>query len=115
MFPEPKLSSSQTIPESDDDGRGELVTCTHPSMTVAFVGTVNPSTTVGVPSLFIIDGPDQLETPANETGDIIISSVIAIASLPRSLGMLRLRVISVMNQSTTKTFWGISTGATGGN
>ena len=88
MFPEPKLSSSQTIPESEDEGSGELVTCTHPSMTVAFVGTVNPSTTVGVPSLLIIDGPDQLETPAYETGDSTISSVIAIASLARSLGML---------------------------
>ena len=52
------------------------------------MGTVNPSTTVGVPSLLIIDGPDQLETPAYETGDSTISSVIAIASLARSLGML---------------------------
>ena len=56
-------------------------------MTVAFVGTVNPSTTVGVPSLLIIDGPDQWEIPAYETGDSTISSVIAIDSLARSLGM----------------------------
>ena len=68
-------------------------------MTVAFVGTVNPSTTVGVPSLLIIEGPDQLETPAYEIGDITIRSVIAIASLPRSLGILGLWVMLVMNQS----------------
>ena len=76
---------------------------------------MNPSTTVGVPSLLIIDGPDQLETPAYETGDSTISSVIAIASLARSLGMLWLWVGSVMNQSATKTCGGISNGATGGN
>ena len=99
MLPEPKLSSSQTIPESEEEGSGELVTCTHPSMTVAFVGTVNPSTTVGVPSLLIIEGPDQLETPAYEIGDITIRSVIAIASLPRSLGIPGLWVMLVMNQS----------------
>ena len=67
---------------------------------VEFVGTVNPSTTVGLPSLLIIEGPDQFETPAYEIGDIIIRRVIAIASLARSLDILSLYIVSVMNQST---------------
>jgi hypothetical protein len=69
-------------------------------MIVELVGTVNPSTTVGFPSLLIIEGPDQFETPAYEMGDRIIIRVITIASLARSLGMLMLCIISVMNQST---------------
>ncbi len=63
---------------------------THPSIIVEFVGTVNPSTTVGLPWLLIIEGPDQLDTPAFDIGDIIISRVMTIASLARSLGMLTL-------------------------
>ena len=63
-FPEEKSSPSQVIPESGEEDRGELVTWTHPSKIVELVGTVNPSTTVGVPSLLIIEGPDQFDTPA---------------------------------------------------
>ena len=99
-FPRPKLSSSQEIPESEDEENGEFVTCTQPSITVELVGSVKPLITVGSPSLFTIDGPDQFETPAEVIGAANISSESTVASLARSLGMLILGVYSVMNQST---------------
>ena len=114
-FPEEKSSPSQVIPESEEEDRGELVTWTHPSIIVELVGTVNPSTTVGVPSLLIMEGPDQFETPAYEMGERIIIRVITIASLARSLGIIILCIMSVMNQSTLMPEKDILDGATGGN
>ena len=98
-FPDEKSSSSQIIPEPEEEGNGELVTWTQPSIIVELVGTENPSTTLGAPSLLIIEGPDQFETPAYDMGESIIINVITIASLARSLGMLMLCIMSVMNQS----------------
>ena len=65
------------------------------------------------PALLIIEGPDQLETPAELNGAAIIKKTIGNASLVRLLGMDQHAINSVMNQSANISY--SHSGATGGN